>query len=164
VILTSGYFDLERSTGMSEVSLRSRLIGAWQLVNFVMRDTATNAEERPWGEHLLGLILYTHDGYVSAQLQRPRRAPFVHDDPFNATAVEYAAAGSSCIAYSGRFFVDEAGQSVCHEMAVSFFPNWLGQRHTRKVKIAGEFLQLTVDRPNGEPKTATLTWRKAQPN
>jgi hypothetical protein len=76
-------------------------------------------------------------------------------------AVEYAAAGSSCIAYSDRFFVDEAGESVCHEMAVSFFPNWLGQRHTRKVKIAGEFLQLTVDRPIGEPKIATLTWRRS---
>jgi hypothetical protein len=149
---------------MSEVSLRSRLIGAWQLVNFVMRDMTTNAEDRPWGEHPLGLILYTHDGYVSAQLQRPGLAPFVHDDPFGATAAEYAAAGSSCIAYSGRFFVDEADQSVCHEMAVSFFPNWLGQRHRRKVKIAGEFLQLTVDRPNGEPKIATLTWRKAQAN
>jgi hypothetical protein len=47
---------------------------------------------------------------------------------------------------------------------VSFFPNWLGRRHTRKLKIAGEFLQLTVDRPNGEPKIATLTWRRAQPN
>ena len=60
---------------MSEVSLRSRLIGAWQLVNFVMRDMTTNAEDRPWGEHPLGLILYTHDGYVSAQLQRPRTSP-----------------------------------------------------------------------------------------
>jgi hypothetical protein len=149
---------------MSEVSLRSRLIGAWELVDFVVRDMATNAEDCPWGENPLGLILYTHDGYVSAQLQRPGRTPFVTDDPFGATAVEYAAAGSSCIAYSGRFFVDEADQSVCHEMAVSFFPNWLGQRHRREVKIAGEFLQLTVDRPNGEPKIATLTWRRAQPN
>ena len=149
---------------MSDVSLRSRLIGAWRLVNFVVRDMATKAEDRPWGENPLGLILYTHDGYVSAQLQRPGRAPFVHDDPFVAAAAEYAAAGSSCIAYSGRFFVDEAGQSVCHEMAVSFFPNWLGQRHRRKVQIAGELLQLTIDRPNGEPKIATLTWRKARPN
>jgi hypothetical protein len=149
---------------MSEVSLRSRLIGAWELVDFAVRDMATNAEHCPWGENPLGLILYTHDGYVSAQLQRPGRTPFVTDDPFGATAVEYAAAGSSCIAYSGRFFVDEADQSVCHEMAVSFFPNWLGQRHRREVKIAGEFLQLTVDRPNGEPKIATLTWRRAQPN
>jgi hypothetical protein len=49
-------------------------------------------------------------------------------------------------------------------MAVSFFPNWLGQRQMRKVKIAGEFLELTVGQPNGEAKIATLTWRKAQPN
>jgi hypothetical protein len=150
---------LDRSIGMSKVSLRSRLIGSWQLVNFVVRDIAINAEDRPWG-----LILYTHDGYVSAELQRPGLARFVNDDPFGATALEYAAAGSSCIAYSGRFFVDEAGQSVCHEVAVSFFPNWLGQRHSRKVRLDGEFLHLTVDRPNGEPKIATLIWRRARPN
>jgi hypothetical protein len=80
------------------------------------------------------------------------------DDPFGATAAEYATAGSSCIAYSGRFFVDEVCRSVCLEMAVSFFPNWLEQRQRRTA------LQPTVDRPGGEPKIATLTWRKAQPN
>lgn len=54
--------------------MRARLIGAWELVNFVMRDMATNAEKRPRGGHPLGLILYTHDGYVFAQLQRPGHA------------------------------------------------------------------------------------------
>jgi hypothetical protein len=31
---------------MFDVSLKSRLIGAWQLVNLVVRDMATNAEDR----------------------------------------------------------------------------------------------------------------------
>ena len=39
-----------------------------------------------------------------------------------ATPEEYAAAGSSYVAYSGRFFVDEGKKSLSHEMAVSFFP------------------------------------------
>ena len=46
---------------------------------------------------------------------------------------------------------------------VSFFPNWLGRRHTRKLKIAGEFLQLTVDRPNGEPKITDMLLSMKRP-
>jgi Lipocalin-like domain len=94
-------------------------VGAWALTNFVEREIETGVENRPFGEHPLGLILYTPDGYVSAQLQRPERPPL------HATPEEYAAAGRSYIAYSGRFFVDEAKRSLSHEIAVSFFPNWL---------------------------------------
>jgi hypothetical protein len=64
-----------------------------------------------------------------------------------ATAAEYAAAGSSYIAYSARFFFDEEKKSLSHKMAVSFFPNWIGQRQVRLVELNGERLQLSTDRP-----------------
>ena len=147
--------------------LREQLVGAWALMSFVERDIETGVENRPFGEHPLGLILYTPDGYVSAQLQRPERTPFADGDLLHATPEEYAAAGSSYIAYSGRFFVDEREKSLSHEMAVSFFPNWLGQRQVRLVKVNGEFLQLSTDGPqrfSHSLKTATLTWRRAKRN
>ena len=146
---------------MTEKFLREQLVGAWALMSFVERDIETGVENHPFGEHPLGVILYTPDGYVSAQLQRPERPPL------HATPEEYAAAGRSYIAYSGRFFVDEAKRSLSHEMAVSLFPNWLGQRQVRLVEVNGERLQLSTDGPqrfNGVLKTATLTWRRAKPN
>jgi Lipocalin-like domain len=152
---------------MAEKFLRERLVGAWALMSFVERDIETGVENHPFGEHPLGLILYTPDGYVSAQLQRPERPPFADGDLLHATPKEYAAAGSSYIAYSGRFFIDEAKRSLSHEMAVSFFPNWLGQRQVRLVEVNGERLRLSTDGPqrfNGVLKTATLTWRRAKPN
>jgi hypothetical protein len=152
---------------MSERSLREQLVGAWALSSFVERDIETGVENRPFGERPLGLILYTPDGYMSAQLQRPDRHAFADDDVLRATSEEYAAAGSSYVAYSGRFYVDEAKRSLSHEMAVSFFPNWLGQRQVRLVEVDGKRLQLSTDGPqrfNGVLKTATLTWRRAQPN
>ena len=152
---------------MSEKPLRQQLVGAWALMSFVERDIEAGVENHPFGEHPLGLILYTPDGYVSAQLQRPERPPFADGDLLQATPEEYAAAGSSYIAYSGRFFIDEAKRSLSHEMAVSFFPNWLGQRQVRLVEVNGERLQLSTDGPqrfNGVLKTATLTWRRAKPN
>jgi hypothetical protein len=152
---------------MSEKSLREQLIGAWVLASCVERDIETAVENHPLGDRPLGLILYTPDGYVSAQLQRRQRLPFADGDLFRATPEEYSAAGSSYIAYSGRFFVDEDRKSLSHEMAVSFFPNWFGRRQVRLVEVNGETLQLSTDGPqrlNGALKTATLTWRRAQRN
>jgi hypothetical protein len=152
---------------MGEKSLREQLVGTWSLSSFVERDIETGVENHPFGKRPLGLILYTPDGYVSAQLQRPERPPFADVDILRATPEEYAAAGSSYIAYSDRFFVDEGKKSLSHEMAVSFFPNWFGQRQVRLVEVNGEYLRLSTDGPqrvNGGLKTATLTWRRAQPN
>ena len=152
---------------MTEKFLRDQLVGAWELTSFIERDIATGVENHPFGKHPLGLILYTPDGYVSAQLHRPERPPFAEGDLLHATPEEYAAAGSSYVAYSGRFFVDERKKSLSHEMAVSFFPNWLGQRQVRLVEVNAERLQLSTDEPqrfNGVLKTATLTWRRAKPN
>jgi hypothetical protein len=56
---------------------------------------------------------------------------------------------------------------LSHEMAVSFFPNWLGQRQVRLVELNGDHLRLSPDEPqrsNGAMKTVTVSWRRAQPN
>ena len=107
-----------------------------------------------WRSHG-SIVLYTPE----------RKAEFLLGNAM--TPEEYAAAGSSYVAYSGRFFVDEAKKSLSHEMAVSFFPNWVGQRQARLVELNGELLQLRTDGPqrlNGVLKTVTLSWRRAQPN
>jgi hypothetical protein len=40
-----------------------------------------------------------------------------------------------------------AGESLSHEMAVSLFPNWVGQQQVRLVELDGEHLQLSTDGP-----------------
>ena len=152
---------------MGSLSLRESLIGAWELVSAVERDVETGGENNVLGEHPQGFILYTPDGYMSAQLQGPARAPFEEGDLLRGSPEEYIAAGNSYIAYSGRFFVDEAKRSLSHEMAVSFFPNWIGQRQVRLVEVDGKRLQLSTDGPQrfkGALKTATIHWRRARPN
>jgi hypothetical protein len=147
---------------MSRIPLRDQLVGTWTLVNFVMRDLATDVEEHPWGEHPRGLILYTPDGYVSAQLQRTEQP--IHGDPLAVSASEYATGAGSYVAYAGRFFVNDREQWLSHEMAVSLFPDWRGQQQRRRVTLSGECLQLSIERPEGTPKLLTLTWRRAEPN
>jgi hypothetical protein len=63
--------------------------------------------------------------------------------------------------------VDEASRIVEHEMFVSLFPNWKGQRQARIVKLDGKELHLSPNRPpmfNGSLKMATIIWRRANPN
>jgi hypothetical protein len=65
---------------MGSLSLRERLIGAWELVSAVERDLETGVESNVLGERPRGFILYTPDGYMSAQLQGPARATFEEGD------------------------------------------------------------------------------------
>jgi lipocalin-like protein len=148
-------------------SLREKLVGAWQLVSYVEKDVKTGEEHHPMGTKPEGIIMYTPDGYMSAQLCTPDRKNFEGGDMYRGKIEEYAAEGSSYIAYSGPFYVDEAKQSLKHEMQVSLFPNWIGQQQVRLVQVDDKVLHLGTDVPmqfGGSSKTASLFWRRAVPN
>jgi hypothetical protein len=50
---------------MSEKALKEGLV-AWTPTSYVLRDIKTGVEDRPFGERPLRFILYTPDGYISA--------------------------------------------------------------------------------------------------
>lgn len=50
------------------MTLRDAVLGGWELVSFVSRDAGADDDRHPLGRAPLGLILYTADGYMSAQL------------------------------------------------------------------------------------------------
>jgi hypothetical protein len=148
-------------------SLREALIGAWQLVSCVETDVETREIFLPMGPNPVGFILYTPDGYMSAQLSSQDRADFASGDMYRGAPEEYVVAGISYLAYSGPYRVDEARRTVEHGMDVSLFPNWQGQRQLRIPELDGETLVLATDRPTlfaGSLKTARITWRRAMPN
>jgi hypothetical protein len=86
-------------------SLRDALLGAWELVSFVAVDGVTGAERHPLGTSPRGLILYTADGFMSAQLARTDFDEYV--------------------AYGGRFTVDEQTSTVHHDVTMSMMPELL---------------------------------------
>ncbi len=146
---------------------RRQLVGAWSLENYTETDVQSDEVSYPMGRHPEGLILYTSDGYMSAQLSLGGRDRFKSQDPYGASSEEYTAAGRSYIAYSGPFYFDESNGRLEHEMFVSFFPNWQGQRQVRIAAIDDDKLHLGPDRPmpfNGRLKTASLIWKRALPN
>jgi len=142
--------------------LRDQLIGAWELVSFVEKPLNAATQNYPMGERPMGIIMYTPDGYMSAQLMRSNPRHFVSADWFKATPEEQAWAASSYFAYAGPFHVDEEKGLVTHFVAVSLFPNWIGQKQQRIMRIEHNTLHLSTTSPmqsEGHSVNAYLEWR-----
>jgi hypothetical protein len=145
--------------------LRDQLIGAWKLVSYEERPVDGSAPFYPMSEQPLGIIMYTPDGYMSAQLCAPDRKPFASGDWFRGTDDDYKKEASTYIAYTGPFHVDEEKQTLTHTMFISLFPNWIGQTQPRVVKIEGNSLYLSTASPitsGGKVVNSFLTWERAK--
>ncbi|HGL6718156.1 lipocalin-like domain-containing protein [Burkholderia contaminans] len=143
--------------------LREQLVGAWRLVSYEIRPRDGSAITYPLGRDARGWILYTPDGYMSAQLMAAGRPPYADGDLQGGTADERAAAAGGYIAYSGPFQVADDG-TLTHEMDVSLFPNWIGNVQQRAVRLYGDRLQLGTAAPiriDGREVDAVLLWERA---
>ncbi len=148
-------------------TLRDQLIGAWKLVSYVATPTDGSPPLYPMGENPFGIILYTADGFMSAQLMSAGRAHFASGDWYRGTDKEYREEATTYLAYSGPFHVDEETQTLTHSMFVSLFPNWTGQTQPRVVAIEGDMLYLGTQSPvpSGDRMVmAQLKWRRANPS
>jgi hypothetical protein len=79
---------------------KEQLIGAWTLERYTVQDVESGEVSYPMGQNPEGPILYTADGYMSAQLSSGERNLFESGDIFGGSANEYVKAGRSYIAYS----------------------------------------------------------------
>jgi hypothetical protein len=124
-------------------TLHAAVLGAWELVSFVANDVATGQDRHPLGTTPRGLILYTADGYMSAQLA-------------NADMGEY-------VAYGGPFYVDEETSTLHHDVAMSMMPELLAQSQFRQAQVDGDQLTLsaTMTDDGGTTTHSTLLWRRA---
>lgn len=125
--------------------LANRILGAWELVTFDARDTATGDVRQPLGQRPRGLILYTEDGFMSAQLA-----------PEGMGTDDY-------IAYSGPFHVDEEAATVRHDVRMATMADLLTQPQLRHVAFDDGRLILSATMTDGTGTTthSTLTWQRA---
>lgn len=143
--------------------LREQLVGAWRLVSYEVRPRDGSALVYPLGRDARGWLLYTPDGYMSAQLMAAGRPAFAEGDLQRGTADEYAAAARGYIAYSGPFRVDDDG-TLTHEMDVSLFPNWIDNIQQRVAVLDGDRLRLGPVAPvrlDGREVDIVLLWVRA---
>jgi hypothetical protein len=145
--------------------LREQLVGAWKLVSYEERPVDGSRSFYPMRENPMGIIMYTPDGYMSAQLMKPGRKPFASGDWFKGSPEDYGREATTYIAYSGPFRVNEEKGTLTHSMLVSLFPNWIGQTQPRAVKIEGDTLHLSsvsTIQSGGKTVTSYLQWKRAE--
>jgi hypothetical protein len=155
--------DTHSEGGRLEGGVANRLIGVWALVSYV--DEQQEKEDAyPFGPEPQGFLIYTADGFVSAQLMRPGRPIFSSADWHNGTPEEYRASASGYIAYCGRYEIDEERATVTHIPSVSLLPNLIDGRQCRSIDLRGDHLVL---RAAGAPAaagvyvTSRLEWKRA---
>jgi hypothetical protein len=155
----SGASDREQS------SYASRLVGVWRLVHYSDEREGSD-DTQPFGPNPQGFLIYTGDGFVSAQLMKPGRPAFHSSDWHHGTPQEYEAAGSGYIAYCGTYEVAEEKATVTHIPSISLLPNLIDGRQCRSIDLQGDRLVLrAVGAPvaGGTYVTSRLEWTRIIP-
>ena len=168
------HHDDSTKAGKEKQSLRHQLIGEWELVDYSAYPKDDPASKvYPMGKDAKGIIMYTHTGYMSAQLQVSGQPHFKSDDLNGGSKEELAEAAKNYLAYTGPFYLDESGEAplLQHQKTNSSFPNWLGNTQRRLVKITKEgddqYLTLGPEGESivmGEMRTMQLVWRRLPEN
>ncbi|KIW00567.1 uncharacterized protein PV09_07921 [Verruconis gallopava] len=154
-------------------SLRDRLIGAWDLIEYcAYLPDDEDDKVYPMGPDAKGIIMYTPDGYMSAQLLTPGQPKF---DTAKGSEAEWARAGKNYVAYTGPFYLDEegddAGPLLLHHMRTSSLPYLVGDTQRRLVAIRdepdGTYLVLSLKgtmKVAGQDRLIRVRWRRLPDN
>jgi hypothetical protein len=147
---------------MTPGAIASRLVGVWKLVRYT-EEREGREDNFPFGPEPEGVLIYTPDGFVWAQLMKPGRSRFESHDWHGGTADEYRQAGSGYIAYCGIYEVDEENATVAHIPSVALVPNLILKEQLRSASMSGDRLILcaiSTSAENGTSSSSRLEWQR----
>jgi len=133
--------------------LRQKLVGAWKLESYVAYPTPESPVQRPtypMTRNVTGFIMYTPDGYMSAQMLIPGQQSFKRGE---GEEPQWAEAGKRFFAYSGPYYINDEGkgreETLRHTFQVCNLPGWIGdiQIRTHKFEDDGRVLVLGSEEP-----------------
>jgi hypothetical protein len=160
-IETTNYEDLngemytlrDSSTPPPELPLRQRIVGAWKLESYIAYPTPESPIQRPtfpMTKNVTGFIMYTPDGYLSAQMLIPGQQSFKRGE---GEEPQWAEAGKRFFAYCGPYYISNEGagreEILRHTFQVCNLPGWIGdvQVRTHKFEEDGQVLVLGSEEP-----------------
>lgn len=141
--------------------LARRIVGSWELVEYRTADSEGNVHH-PLGTDARGVLIYSTDGMMSAQIMRVDRPVFRSQNVHGGGTEERAGAAAGYLAYSGPYEVDERSARILHRVQVSLFPNWVGSDQFRIARCDEGRLELSSDPLVFRTTTLypTLIWRR----
>lgn len=141
---------------MSE--LKNKILGTWKLLSYHRLDE-DGEKVYPLGTDPSGFLMYTEDGYMSAQLMKQNRPDYTLEGLHNGTREEMAEAAHGYHAYAGKYEIDEEDGSVYHHNEVSLIPNRLGDIQDRQIEFQGDRITIT-----SRTSSTHIVWKKAENN
>ena len=140
------------------------LVGSWRLISMVRPDSS--GRWLPfWDERPIGLLTYTRDGHVSAQLYDSRR-PRLGVRWETATAEAARTAYVGLITYFGTYAVDRNSHTITHRPVGAMSPDWIGSPMVRGYRfINPNRIELRVLTTGDRQRTATgslMLWERVR--
>jgi Lipocalin-like domain len=141
--------------------MREDLLGTWKLIAVVNADAATGAKSDLFGSNPVGYINYAPDGRMMViQVRNDRKKPA---GP-TASTEESAALFKGLLGYAGTYTIN--GDEITHHVDISWNESWTGTDQTRRFKIEGDRLSLSMGpSPNpvdGRMGVRTVVWQKVK--
>ncbi|WP_163708165.1 lipocalin-like domain-containing protein [Mangrovibacterium lignilyticum] len=121
-----------------------KLLGSWQLQEWTA-ELANGEIVFPFGEDVIGRITYDERGDMAVQIMKNNRPEFHSEDLLQAQPDEMIDAYTGFIAYCGTYDVHPNSNQVIHRIAISSFPNWVGQNQVRSYEFKDDRLILSTD-------------------
>jgi len=137
------------------------LVGTWSLVSFVALD-GTGGSRPYWDDRAAGLIVYTPDGRVSAQVYDARR-PRLGTPWERASPAAAQAAFVGMASYYGRYRVDASRSTVTHVVEGAMSPDWIGTELVRGYRfLTSDRVELRVltSADGQSAENTVLTWER----
>ena len=89
-----------------------------------------------------GYLIYSAEGYMSVAFMKEDRPDFASGDIRGGTVEEKIEAFNGYISYCGTYQVKD--DSIYHNIVVSLFPNWIGEKQERYYKFEEDRLTLST--------------------
>ncbi len=141
---------------MENDTIQKKFIGVWELAQVDMR--SLDGKDLGRGRSK-GCLIYTKQGYVSAQLGKPKIKNFKSGNKYEATNKEVRFAFNTYDSYYGKYEIDIEKGIVKHHVEFSLFPNWIGTTLERPFKFINNHLVLKAV-GKAERIEYTLKWKR----
>ncbi|NML40390.1 lipocalin-like domain-containing protein [Chitinophaga sp. G-6-1-13] len=163
VFTVSFYFAQGQSnTGTAIHQEQQQLWGTWSLIS-VENTNADGSKISPYGEHPVGMLIFTSTGEYAIQILKANRSKVAANDKDKATPEENAMLVRGNNSHFGTYTIDENKQVIVFNIQHAFYPNWEGIAQVRTYSLKDNLLTYTVTTPtNGGAAVAKVVWRKNQ--
>ncbi len=132
-------------------------VGTWKLISWEVTQP-DGTIQYPYGKEVIGFLIYTADGYMSAEIMDPDRQQSDPNFPLELATdqtladADRAQAYSTYLSYCGTYTVK--GNMLTHHVKAGSIPSWTGSDQPRDFRFNQGYLIIGV----GNQK---LTWERA---